>query len=377
MSRPSKPGRVTSRDVAAVAGVSQSTVSRVLSGDAKVSPENRAAVLSALERVGYQRNGIARAMRTNRVDAVGVVVTHVVHAFYPAILESIGSELADNDLRMMLWEGDRGMASAVDAIQSGMVDGAIFTNATTDLVPLQVALSSNLPVVLVVRSVTGAFCDQIVSDDRKGGRMVAELFASTGHQRVAMISGPTGISTVDERLAGFKAGLGSGRSAPKLVAHLPGPFTHDHGVAAMLELAKLPEPPTAVFCANDILAFGALDGARSIGWSIPDSVSIVGFGDIPMAAWPSFDLSTIRQPTGAMASLAAQRLIARVRGDQEQPNRWKFPIELVLRGSTNAPRTADGTSTLSREPSARPIPPPYPGQADWFKNASRTAAEEQ
>jgi LacI family transcriptional regulator len=326
---------VTSRDVARVAGVSQATVSRVLSGGAKVRPGTRDRVLRALETTGYVPNQAARAMRTRRTGSVGVVVGRITNPFYPELLTALSRKLGAVEQRMVLWDSEGpGAQTAVDAIRQRVVDGLVFTTATADLPPLAQALASGSPVVLVNRTLAGISCDQVTSDNDAGGRLVAAYLAGHGHRRLGLLSGPRGISTTDERETGYRAGLReAGLSLPaELVVR--GEFHHNDGYEGMRRLLDRDDPPSAVFCTNDLIAFGARDAARALGVRVPQDVWLVGYDDIPMASWEAFDLTTVRQPIAAMADLAVDLLLARVEDRERPPHTHRLPAELVVRGST-------------------------------------------
>jgi LacI family transcriptional regulator len=326
---------VTSRDVAAAAGVSQATVSRVLLNSSKVTEATRQKVLEAMASIGYAPNAAARAMKTQRAGTVGVVVARITNPYYPELIQAISSELALADVRMVLWTSEgTGDMSALQAISEGMVDGVIFTTVTEGSAPLREALKRGAAVVTLNRSVEGLACDQVTSDNWHGSRSMAQYFGLSGHQRVAFIGGPAGPSTSREREQGFRAGVAACglRLDDGLVRY--GNFSHEDGRLMMRDLLAMDDPPTAVFCVNDLTALGAIDGARSMGVRVPEDVWVAGYDDIPMAAWEAFDLTTVRQPVTAMAALAVQLLLRR-REDPDTPvHHHRYPSEIIVRGST-------------------------------------------
>lgn len=276
---------VTSRDVAEAAGVSQATVSRVLQNSDKVTPATRQRVLRAMELIGYAPNAPARAMKTRRTGSIGVVVASITNPFYPEVLEALSEQLARVGQRMILWKSEGpGDRTALDAIRQGLVDGVVFTTVTSKSAALYEALHRRAPVVLVNRGVVGLPCDQVTSDNIGGSRAVAEYLVRSGHRRIGFVAGPPLPSTAVERERGFREGL-LARGVP-LADELcrPGDFSHGSGHAAMRSLLALPDPPTAVFCANDLTAFGAIDGARSAGRLEPDDVWLIGYDDVRMAS---------------------------------------------------------------------------------------------
>lgn len=335
---------VTSRDVARVAGVSQATVSRVLHGSERVGDATRQRVLDALESTGYVPNAAARAMRTQRTGSIGVVVSRITNPFYPELLHALGARLREADLHMVLWDaGSAGEQSAVDAIRQRVVDGVVFTTAVPDSPALVEALERDAPIVLVNRTVEGLAADQITSDNIDGGQRVAEYFIANGRRRPALLLGPSGVSTSDEREVGFRRGLrNAGIDLPpdRVVA---GDFSHEHGHAGLRALLR-PEPPDALFCVNDLIAFGASDAARSAAVRIPDDLWLVGYDDIAMSSWPAYSLTTVRQPLAAMADLAVTWLLERIDDPDRSVRTHRFPAELIVRSSTAGPRTGQSSS---------------------------------
>lgn len=337
---------VTSRDVARVAGVSQATVSRVLQGSSRVTDHTRARVVQALETTGYTPNVLARALRTQRTGTVGVVVANITNPFYPEILDVLSDHLARAGRRMILWTSGPGEASAIEAIRQRLVDGVVFTSVTADSAPLATALAQQAAVVLINRGVDGVACDQVTSDNRRGAAEVARYLVRAGRGGPALIGGPPETSTAREREDSFRAELA------RLGADLPpdrvrrGDFSHAAGYAAMADLLGAPRPPSAVFCVNDLTALGALDAARAAGMAVPDDLWVVGYDDIDMASWESFDLTTVRQPMAEMVADAVDLLLSRI-DDPGRPTRCRrFPSHLIVRGSTaHVPAEEESWST--------------------------------
>lgn len=326
---------VTSRDIAARAGVSQATVSRVLQGSERVSPDTRERVLSAMRETGYRPHAAAQAMKTRRSHTIGVVVADITNPFYPELLNAIGGALEQAGQRMILWNSvGPGERSAVQAIREGSVDGLLFTTVVHGSAPLQEALVHEEPVVLLHRGLDNVPCDQVVSDNIAGGRAVADYLIDAGHRRIGFLQGPALPSTAVHRERGFRGQLAKrGVSMPEELV-LSAVFAHDVARAHSRTLLRRPSPPTAIFCANDLTAFGAIDGAVSLGLRVPEDVWIVGYDDIAMAGWDVFDLTTVRQPLSELANTAVRFLMERV-ADPSLPVRQKvYDNQLVVRGST-------------------------------------------
>ncbi|MBO0679145.1 LacI family DNA-binding transcriptional regulator [Mycolicibacterium sp. S2-37] len=324
----------TSHDVARLAGVSQATVSRALSGGS-VSAETRKRILEAAQAVGYVPNLGARAMKTGRVNTVGVVVADLKNPFYPEILDALTWYLDGAGQKVTLWNSDGpGNDAALEAINAGSVDGVIFTTVTEASAPLRAALDGHKPVVLINRTVESLACDQVSSDNVTGGRNVADYFLDNGRREIAFIGGPFAASTARDRFRGFSERLTEVDRPLAPERTLVGPFSHDFGYSATNRLLNADARPNAIFCSNDLIAFGALDAARAVGVAVPADLWVVGYDDIAMSAWPAFDLTTVHQPSRAMAEAGAQALLDRIRQPTAPYRTLTFRSQLVVRGST-------------------------------------------
>ena len=327
---------VTSRDVARLAGVSQATVSRVMSSPAKLSPATAAKVHAAMEELGYVPHAGAQAMKTRRTRTIGVVVADLTNPFYSEILDELTKELDAAGYRVVLWNAGGGShQNALTAIREHAVDGVIFTTATEESVELQAAVEKGSPLVLINRVVDRFECDQVTSSNRAGGALVADYLLANNKTRVAFIGGAQNASTSRDRAAGFLERMREASHPVPEELRLHGTFSHDVSAGFMERLLSLPERPQAVFCANDYMAFGALDALRRHGLSAPEDCWIIGYDDVEMAAWDSFSLTTIRQPSREMAREGARLLLDRIESPGQPPQRREFPCELIVRGSAS------------------------------------------
>lgn len=344
----------TSRDVAKIAGVSQATVSRAL-GNGKVSAATRRKVLEAAESLGYVPNIGARAMKTGRVNTIGVVVADLTNPFYPEILDSLTAYLDKADRNVTLWNSDGpGNEAALEAINAGSIDGVIFTTVTEASAPLRAALGKRSPVVLINRVVEALQCDQVASDNSVGGGTVADYLLVHGHTRIALIGGPPAASTARERTSGFTRRLAEkGVPLDPRLSFEGTTFSHDYGYTVTRNLLAASDRPTAIFCSNDLIAFGALDAARAEGVVVPQDLWVIGYDDIAMCSWPAFDLTTMHQPTKTMAEAGAQALLDRIDHPDAPYRTLTFRSHLVPRGSTaSTPVGDDATGTRIAHPAA-------------------------
>ncbi|GAA2351217.1 LacI family DNA-binding transcriptional regulator [Saccharopolyspora halophila] len=324
---------VTSRDVARLAGVSQMTVSRVLQDSDRVAAQTREKVLEAMREAGYRPHAAARTMRTRRTSTIGVVVADITNPFYPQLLEAVSTALKSAGQRMVLWNGPDG-AGALESLDEGTVDGLIFTTVTEASAQLAEAVERGEPIALLHRGLDELDCDQVTTDNTGGGRAVADYLIAAGHRRIGFLAGPELPSTARHREHGFRDRLVELGQALDEFLVVPGGFAHDMARAAMRGLLALDDPPTAVFCANDLTALGAVDGAVSAGKRVPDDVWVVGYDDIALTAWDSYDITTVRQPIAEMARAAVDLLLERVEDRGLAARKRCFASELVVRGST-------------------------------------------
>lgn len=310
------------------------TVSRVLQGQANVAPATKERVLAAIEEAGYRPHAAARTMRTGLTGSLGVVVADITNPFYPQLLQAVSEALDAVGQRMILWNAAG--SSALTALAEGTVDGLIFTAATQKgSRPVEEAVRRGEPIVLLHRGLDCLDCDQVTTDNAAGGRAVAEYLVATGHTHIGYVQGPQLPSTSRYRELGFRQRLKElGHPlAPELTVQ--GDFSHDVARSAMRELLSRDAPPTAVFCANDVTAFGAIDAVVSAGRTVPDDVWVIGYDDIAMASWDSYDLTTVRQPLTDMAHAAVRLLLERIKDRSLPPRRETLPSHLIIRKSTD------------------------------------------
>jgi DNA-binding LacI/PurR family transcriptional regulator len=301
--------RATSFDVAALAGVSQSAVSRAFSRQSSIAPQTRARVLEAARKLDYVPNRIASSLTTQRTNIVAVIVGDMANPFYVQALQCIGRTLQTQGRQVLLFTVDRG-ASADDVMRRVLqyqVDGVVLTSAQLSMRMTGRSLDRGVPIVLFNRYVPGHDAACVRCDNAHGGGLIADAFLATGRRRFAMITGDPGATTSQDRVRGFvtrlaQAGVGADEIA---VAH--GHSTYEGGAAAALALFDRPRRdwPEALFCINDIMALGAMDALRTrLGVVIPRDVQVAGFDDIPQAAYLSYQLTTVAQPVEAMVAEA-------------------------------------------------------------------------
>jgi DNA-binding LacI/PurR family transcriptional regulator len=285
-------------DVAELAGVSQAAVSRTFTPGASVSEETRAKVMAAVDQLGYRPNVIARSLVRNSTNIIGLVVKRFTNPFYAYIIQNFIKALQEHGYWALIFnigQSDE-LDQALPAALQYQVDGLIITSATLSSHQAEECSRAGTPVVLFNRYVSDGHTHLVSCDHCEGGRMVADAFLDTGHQRLAFIAGEEEASTNRDREIGFLNRL-KVRGYDLALRESAGEFNYEKGYAAAKRLLDTASPPDAVFCADDVIAMATMDFARyKLNLRIPEDLSVIGFDDIPSAAQPNYELTTIRQP---------------------------------------------------------------------------------
>lgn len=329
---------LTSKDIARRAGVSQATVSRVLNNHQSIAPETRARVLDVLAASDYRPNELARSLITQRANAIGVVIDDITNPFYPELVDQLSELIYANGYRLQLWKTSGDNADElIRALQARMVDGMIFTAAKLTSPAVKELAERGYPLVLVNRYTRDTNVDRVYVDTAKGARLAAEHLLALGHKRFAIVAGVDQTSTNRDMTRGFVSGLAAAGIPPTGYRLLPGNYTYDSGYGAGCELFPPGAPPvTAVFAMSDAAAIGVMNAAQERGLTIPGDLSIVGFDNIAMAAWPMIELTTIGPVDRSLAGEAVALVLKRIADPQRPAERVKITPELVVRKSTAA-----------------------------------------
>ncbi len=341
--RPAGVRRPTQADVARLANVSQATVSYVLNSNSAISvPEvTRQRILSAVHELGYVPNGIARSLRTQKTYMIAAVIPDITNPFYPAFERGV-QEAAEASGYDLIVFNTGGIAEkerrCVRSLQQGRVDGVVavfFHLKAEDLRPL---LERNVALVRLEAVKKGVSSlnlplDNLYVDNVAASRTAVEHLIGRGHQRIGMIAGQSGPRQA--RVRGYRAALAAHRLPLDEALILDGDFSEDGGHRAMQSLLDGPQPPTAVFAANDVMAMGALVAIREAGLGVPEDVAVVGFDDIPAAGLITPRLTTVAQFQENLGVRAAEMLLERLDGSApEQGRSEEMPYELIVREST-------------------------------------------
>lgn len=321
--------RATSYDVAQLAGVSQSAVSRSFKPGASVSKATRDRVMDAARALAYQPNAIARGLITRRSNLIAVLLSGRVNLYYPELLFKLTEQLAAKDLRVLLFAVDSAEDSErmLRQVSQYQVDGAISATNLTAADYAQIE-ERRIPFVLFNRwpkdyPANVVYCDPAHQVEELLGRLT-----DLGHRRFGLVHGPDANAVSRERMRIVQASLETLGMAPPAVAG--GDFSYETGGEALRQLMQGRHPPTAVICVNDMMALGAVDEARKrMGLDIPGQLSIAGFDGIGASRFASYELTTIRQPIGRMASAAVDMLLARIEQPSQSAERRVFEGAII------------------------------------------------
>jgi DNA-binding LacI/PurR family transcriptional regulator len=306
-----KPSRryPSSTDVARLAGVSQSAVSRAFSPGKSVSEETSRKVFDAARKLGYSPNFIPRILLSHRSKLVAVVTSGTANPFYSQALEAFTKALQEDGYQVLLVqvEGDHSLDGVVPRLASYRVDAVVSALPVLSKEAARAFARIQVPAISFNTPVKNRWVTSVCSDSAGAAAAVADLFVERGARSFGFITGSAGSHASAERLRGYRAGLrrhGFGRIETEA-----GDYNYEGGYRAALALFQRKSPPEAVFCANDLMAIGALDALRhELGRAVPDDVLVAGFDDVPEASWRSYDLTTVVQDAGAMVAEAVSIL---------------------------------------------------------------------
>ena len=322
---------VTMREVARQAGVSVATVSRVLNASGPVGDDTRRRILQTAGRLRYVPNGTARTLKATTTETVGVVLPDLYGDFYSELIRGVEGAARSARHHTLLASAHDGPGELVAALRTlvGRVDGLVVMSPDVEGGVLRANLPAGLPVVVLGGAVDGH--GSVTIDDAAGAEAMTRHLVGLGHRRVALVSGPPGNADAQARRAGYDRALAEAGAHPALV--LDGDFTEASGYAAAQAFLALDPRPTALFCANDAMAIGALRALREAGLDVPGDVALAGFDDVPVARYVTPALTTVHVPIDAMGTHAVEAVLAAVNVPGAAPPVVTLPTRLVVRES--------------------------------------------
>jgi len=333
-------------DVARLANVSQAAVSRTFTPGASVSEETRAKVMAAADQLGYRPNVIARSLIQKSTNIVGLVVMRFTNPFYARIIRDFTRALQEQGYWTLILNiaQDQELEKTLPMALQYQVDGLIITSSTLSSGLAAECVRSGTPVVMFNRYASDTHTHVVSCDNVEGGRIVADALLDSGHKRLAYIAGEEAASTNRDRETGFVNRLQE-RGCKLSFRESAEDYNYDQGYQAAQRLLQRDDPPDAIFCANDLIAMGALDVARhKLGIKIPDDLSIIGFDNIPSAAWPCYELTTVRQPVKPLVNATIQVLMDAINTPGSEASEVAISPTLIWRNSSRKAKSSSPSS---------------------------------
>ena len=343
-------------EVARRSGVSVSTVSRVFNGYADVSEATRQRVLATARELDYAPSAAARTLVRRRSELVGVILNtgeehpDIQHPFFQEVLVGLkhGIGALGYDLLLFATEqpgSNRGKPHSYHRrARHHRVDGVVLMGVDLDDPEVEKLLASPIPIIGVDLELAGPRASYVTSDNINGGRLAVRHLHASGHSRIATVAGPASSKAGADRSIGFNAELQALGLASRPEYELQGDFYAESGEAAARALLALPEPPTAIFAASDMMAMGVLKSIREAGLRCPEDVAVVGFDDVATSSMISPALTTIRQDAPELGIAAGRSLIEMIENPQAVAPVRVLPVELVVRESSGANRAIRAAS---------------------------------
>ena len=338
-------------DIARLAQVSPSTVSRALQDNPRISPERRAEIQALADRLGYRPSQVARGLVTGRTHTLGVVASDVTDPFVAEVLKGAEAGAREAGYGILIAMSNRNPAEEVEAAEvllDHQVDGLIVISSRAPERYARLARSAErrAPLVLLNNEQPGKNIFSVRMDNEAGAREAVAYLHGLGHRRIGFVAGPAGGRSSEERLAGYRQGIAlRGLDAEDALTQQGAGLPED-GRAALDAFLRLPDPPTAVLCYNDLSAIGLLAAAARSGVRVPGELSVVGYDNIPLSEYTVPPLTTVEQPKAAMGRAAVEVCLAALEG--HPPGDRVLGGQLVLRDSAaspNPPQTSPAANT--------------------------------
>ncbi len=325
---------VTLKDVAIRAGVSKSAVSRTFTHGGSVSAKTRKKVLKAAKALGYQPSQIARSLATNRTKLIGLIANNFQNPVFLEVFDLYTRTLQERGFRPLLvnMSNERDPKKSLHMLRQYRVDGVIIATSTLPPAFADEYSIAGVPVVHAFGRPDHEHGTHVVGiDNRRCGEMAAKTLLARGYKDIAVIAGPRSATSTQDRLAGFLTHLEAAGTAPVNVI-FASEYSYCAGGSAMSTLLKR-GGIEVVFCGDDLICMGAMDAAREAGLSVPDDIGFLGFNDMLMAGWPTYDLTTIRQPVQDITLGSVELVISAINNPERSPESRLFPCFIVERGS--------------------------------------------
>lgn len=334
-------GATTLEQVASRAGVSRATVSRVVNGSPRVSPDIRLGVESAIAALGYVPNRAARSLVTGRTESIGVVITEPTgrlfsDPFFPRVLRGISLSLTGRGLQTVLLMPalQEGAERTANYLTAGHVDGVVMVSLHGDDPLLSLLARSDVPLVLVGRPPRGIRASYVDVDNRQGARSAVEHLLAGGRTVIGTISGPSDMPAGVDRLAGYRDAIAEAGLPADLSLVAQGDFTQASGAAATVQLLAARPDLDGIFAASDLMAAGVLSALAAAGRQVPADIAVVGYDDSAVATSTIPQLTSVHQPIEEMGHEVARLLVDAIEGTNRATRRVILATDLVKRASS-------------------------------------------
>jgi LacI family transcriptional regulator len=327
----------TMKQVAERAGVSTSTVSHVINNTRVVSDDVRERVLAVIADMRYVPSAVARSLKNDKTHTLGMMIPNNSNPYFAELIQGIEDasfKLGYNIILCNAYDDPKKQAAYLRVLLEKRIDGLIFVGSGDDEELTELLCDMPMPKVVVDREVQGVEADFIEADHERGGYLATRYLLGLGHRAVACVSGPPHLPPSRDRVKGYRRALEEAGVAFTSDFLLHADFTSEGGFAAFQQLLGLPERPTAIFAANDLMAIGGMCAANEAGIRVPDRLSVIGYDDIALASYSTPRLTTMAQPKYQMGEVIARVLVERILGAQTPPRREMFTPTLVERQST-------------------------------------------
>jgi len=326
----------TIKDVAKLAGVHPSTVSRVINNDSRISEKTKNKVIYVINKLGYTPNAIARGLKTKRTNTIGMLIPDITNPFFANLARGVEDAASENGFNVILCNSDEKLEKErtyLEILKEKRVDGLILSSVHIKDKSIFRLEKIKYPYILVSRDIAGLDKNCIIVNDIAGGTMATEHLIKLGYRRIAHITGPLKVKSAINRLEGYGIALKKNHIEYKEELVEEGDFRIAGGYKAMKKLLELSELPTAIFAANDLVAIGAMQAIQKKNYHIPKDFCIIGFDDIKLASFVYPALSTIRQPMLEMGVLAVKTLLRIIKGGEFNQKKVILKPELIVRES--------------------------------------------
>jgi len=331
------------RDVAKRAGVAPITVSRCINNSGYCSPETRMRVEAAITELGFVPNRLASGLRSKRSNTLALVLTDITNPFFTTIARGVEDMASDTGYTVIFCNTDESVSKEkmyVQMILEKRVDGIILVPALSGLDSVTLIKKQGIPIVVLDRRIPDLKTDVVRCDSEGGAYNLTRLLLSLGHREIAILNGPSGVSTSEDRLTGYRRALTEAGIATNTNREYYGAFTQESGYELTHKALANAQKPTALFATNNFIAFGVLKALQEIGLRVPEDIAVVGFDDLPSSLVTFPFLTVAAQPAYEMGKRAIEILLNKLEGGAaDQYQEVVLPAEIVIRQSSGQMRS--------------------------------------